>query len=146
MSKCFVYVTLDCGRLIITVVVLLRLFCRWIPVVIPEFWSDNRLGNPPINRWISWVIHLCFECDNKVIAPKNHVIAPNLIFWVDFKFALKLSTQKSEISKNSINILKISVPHSTRIQNLKKSNFFNPMFLFIWATQGGQTPPPPLPT
>lgn len=36
MSKCFVFVTLDCGRLIITVIVLLRLLCRWIPVVILE--------------------------------------------------------------------------------------------------------------
>ena len=36
MSKCFVFITLDCGRLIITVIVLLRLFYRWIPVVILE--------------------------------------------------------------------------------------------------------------
>ena len=36
MSKCFAYSTLDCGRLIITVIVLLRLLCRWIPVVILE--------------------------------------------------------------------------------------------------------------
>jgi hypothetical protein len=36
MSKCFVFVTLDCGRLIITVIVLLRLLFRWIPVVILE--------------------------------------------------------------------------------------------------------------
>ena len=36
MSKCFVFVTLDCGRLIITVIVLLRLLYRWIPVVILE--------------------------------------------------------------------------------------------------------------
>ena len=36
MSKCFVFITLDCGRLIITVIVLLRLLYRWIPVVILE--------------------------------------------------------------------------------------------------------------
>ena len=36
MSKCYVFITLDCGRLIITVIVLLRLFYRWIPVVILE--------------------------------------------------------------------------------------------------------------
>ena len=36
MSKCFVIITLDCRRLIITVIVLLRLLCRWIPVVILE--------------------------------------------------------------------------------------------------------------
>ena len=36
MSKCFVILTLDCGRLIITVIVLLRLLYRWIPVVILE--------------------------------------------------------------------------------------------------------------
>ena len=36
MSKCFVFLTLDCGRLIITVIVLLRLLYRWIPVVILE--------------------------------------------------------------------------------------------------------------
>ena len=36
MSKCFVYITLDCRRLIITVIVLLRLFYRWIPVEILE--------------------------------------------------------------------------------------------------------------
>ena len=36
MSKCFVILTLDCGRLIITVSVLLRLLYRWIPVVILE--------------------------------------------------------------------------------------------------------------
>ena len=34
MSKCFVFVTLDCRRLIITVIVSLKLFFRWIPVVI----------------------------------------------------------------------------------------------------------------
>ena len=33
MSKCFVFVTLDCRRLIITVIVLLRLLCMWIPTV-----------------------------------------------------------------------------------------------------------------
>ena len=36
MSKCFVFFTLDCGRLIITVVVLLKFLFRWIPVVILE--------------------------------------------------------------------------------------------------------------
>ena len=36
MSKCDVCKTLDCGRLIITVIVLLRLLYRWIPVVILE--------------------------------------------------------------------------------------------------------------
>ena len=36
MYKCFVIITLDCGRLIITVIVLLRLFYRWIPVEILE--------------------------------------------------------------------------------------------------------------
>ena len=36
MYKCFVFITLDCGRLIITVIVLLRLLYRWIPVVILE--------------------------------------------------------------------------------------------------------------
>ena len=36
MSKCFVFITLDCGRLIITVIVFLRLLYRWIPVVILE--------------------------------------------------------------------------------------------------------------
>ena len=36
MSKCFAYSTLDCGRLIITVIVSLKLFFRWIPVVILE--------------------------------------------------------------------------------------------------------------
>ena len=36
MSKCFVIITLDCRRLIITVIVLLRLFYRWIPVEILE--------------------------------------------------------------------------------------------------------------
>ena len=36
ISKCFVFITLDCGRLIITVIVLLRLLYRWIPVVILE--------------------------------------------------------------------------------------------------------------
>ena len=36
MSKCFVLLTLDCGRLIITVIVLLRLLYRWTPVVILE--------------------------------------------------------------------------------------------------------------
>ena len=56
MSKCFVIITLDCRRLIITVIVLLRLFYRWIPVVIPFFGRNNLLGNPPIDRWILWVI------------------------------------------------------------------------------------------
>ena len=36
MSKCFFIVTLDCRRLIITVIVLLSLFYRWIPVEILE--------------------------------------------------------------------------------------------------------------
>ena len=36
MSKCFVILTFDCERLIITVILLLRLFNRWIPVVILE--------------------------------------------------------------------------------------------------------------
>ena len=36
MSKCIVVITLDCRRLIITVIVLLRLFYRWIPVEILE--------------------------------------------------------------------------------------------------------------
>ena len=37
MSKCYVsFMTLDCGRLIITVIVLLRLLYRWIPMVILE--------------------------------------------------------------------------------------------------------------
>ena len=36
MSKYFVIITLDCRRLIITVIVLLRLFYRWIPVEILE--------------------------------------------------------------------------------------------------------------
>ena len=36
MSKCFVMLTLDCGRLIRTVIVLLRLLYRWTPVVILE--------------------------------------------------------------------------------------------------------------
>ena len=36
MSKCYVFITLDCRRLIITVIVLLRLFYRWIPVEILE--------------------------------------------------------------------------------------------------------------
>ena len=36
MSKCCVCKTLDCGRLIITVIVLLRLPFRWIPVAILE--------------------------------------------------------------------------------------------------------------
>ena len=36
MSKCFVFVILDCRRLIITVIVSLKLFFRWIPVVILE--------------------------------------------------------------------------------------------------------------
>ena len=36
MSKCFVILTLDCGRLIITVILLLRLLYSWIPVVILE--------------------------------------------------------------------------------------------------------------
>ena len=53
MSKCFVILTLDCGRLIITVIVLLRLLYRWIPVVIAFFVRDFPLGNPPINRWIA---------------------------------------------------------------------------------------------
>ena len=72
MSKCFVFITLDCGRLIITVIVLLRLLYRWIPVVIAFFGGDYPLGNPPIDRWftmtfppndrwISWVIPLKFN-------------------------------------------------------------------------------------
>ena len=36
MSKCFDCLTLDCRRLIITVIVLLRLHYRWIPVEILE--------------------------------------------------------------------------------------------------------------
>ena len=36
MSKCIVVITLDCRRLIITVIVLLRLFYMWIPVEILE--------------------------------------------------------------------------------------------------------------
>ncbi len=36
MSKCFDCLTLDCRRLIITVIVLLRLPYRWIPVEILE--------------------------------------------------------------------------------------------------------------
>ena len=36
MSKCFVNLSLDCGQLIITVIVLLNLLYRWIPVVILE--------------------------------------------------------------------------------------------------------------
>ena len=36
MYKCFVFITLDCGRLIITVIVLVRLLYNWIPVVILE--------------------------------------------------------------------------------------------------------------
>ena len=36
MSKCFVILTLDCGRLIRTVILLLRLLYSWIPVVILE--------------------------------------------------------------------------------------------------------------
>lgn len=42
MSKCFVFVTLDCGRLIITVIVLLRVLYRWIPVVILELIHVTR--------------------------------------------------------------------------------------------------------
>ena len=41
MSKCFVFITLDCGRLIITVIVLLRLLYRWIPVVNTKFRGNN---------------------------------------------------------------------------------------------------------
>ena len=44
MSKCFVILTLDCGRLIITVIVLLRLLYRWIPVVIAFFGGDFLLA------------------------------------------------------------------------------------------------------
>jgi len=36
MSKCIIVITLDCRRLIITVIVLLRIFYRWIPVEILE--------------------------------------------------------------------------------------------------------------
>ena len=42
MSKCFVILTLDCGRLITTVIVLLRLLYRWIPVVILELIQVTR--------------------------------------------------------------------------------------------------------
>ena len=42
MSKCFVILTLDCGRVIITVIVLLRLPFRWIPVVILEPNTSKR--------------------------------------------------------------------------------------------------------
>ena len=41
MSKCFVILTLDCGRLIITVIVLLRLLYRWIPVVNSKLRGNN---------------------------------------------------------------------------------------------------------
>ena len=44
MYKCFVFITLDCGRLIITVIVLLRLLYRWIPVVVPFLGGDILLG------------------------------------------------------------------------------------------------------
>ena len=47
MYKCFVFITLDCGRLIITVIVLLRLLYRWIPVVNPKLSGNNHPLSPP---------------------------------------------------------------------------------------------------
>ena len=44
MFKCFVFIALDCRRLIITVIVLLRLLYRWIPVVIAFFGGDFLLA------------------------------------------------------------------------------------------------------
>ena len=43
MSKCFVCVTLDCRWLIRTVIILLRIFYRWIPAV--KHWSNHELSN-----------------------------------------------------------------------------------------------------
>ena len=66
MSKCFVYVTLDCGRLIITVIVLLNLLYRWIPVVILElihvtknifFYILNIYLSSNQNALALWMIH-----------------------------------------------------------------------------------------
>ena len=71
ISKWFVIKPLDCGRLIITVIVLLRLSYRWVPVVIPELRCNIPYGNPPINRWMSGVIHLWIQCIFQVIAPKT---------------------------------------------------------------------------
>ena len=70
MSKCYVFVTLDCGRLIITVIVLLRLLYRWIPVVIAFFWGHYPLGNPPIDRWFAWVFPPNDRWISWVIHPK----------------------------------------------------------------------------
>ena len=66
MSKCFVFVTLDCGRLIITVIVLLRLLYRWIPVVILElihvtknifFYILSIYLSSNQNAFALWMIH-----------------------------------------------------------------------------------------
>ena len=45
MSKCFDGLTLDCRRLITTVIVLLILFYRWIPVEILELIHDTNIYN-----------------------------------------------------------------------------------------------------
>ena len=42
ISKYLVFVTLDCERLIITVIILLRILYRWIPVVILELIHVTR--------------------------------------------------------------------------------------------------------
>ena len=66
MSKCYVFVTLDCGRLIITVIVLLRLLYRWIPVVILElihvtknifFYILSIYLSSNQNAFALWMIH-----------------------------------------------------------------------------------------
>ena len=70
MSKCFVYIILDCGRLIITVIVLLRFLFRWIPVVIPKL----RYINHPLstsNRLDNGCYSPQNECDNHVIHLKK---------------------------------------------------------------------------
>ena len=66
MSKCFVNLSLDCGQLIITVIVLLNLLYRWIPVVILElihvtknifFYILNIYLSSNQNALALWMIH-----------------------------------------------------------------------------------------
>ena len=74
MSKCFVsFMTLDCGRLIKTVIVLLRLLYRWIPMVNPKLQGKNHPlshsngvdfgGYLPQNEYDNKGYCIHFECD-----------------------------------------------------------------------------------
>ena len=120
MYKCFVFITLDCGRLIITVIVLLRLLYRWIPVVIPEFMGDFLLGNPPINKWIIWVNHLYFECDNHQKSMLSH---PTCFFGWIFNLPYDNPPKKQILAKIQVIYLKSCTEYYRDSKSEKKKLF-----------------------